>query len=97
MSSDFIQMVADLTERRLLRTMQTLTARKTPCAIFFAPAMPVNARQIVDSFKQSGINLNCVCVLSKEQKNLFKPSTEKVSLPSKNSQASTSSRNTFLF
>ena len=35
MSLDFIKMAADLNERRLLRTMQTLAVSKTPCAIFF--------------------------------------------------------------
>ena len=71
MSTEFIKMVSDLNEHRLLRTMQTLTANKTPCGIFFAPAVPANARQIVDSFKGNGVNLNCVCVLTVEQKKLF--------------------------
>lgn len=71
MSTEFIKMVSDLTERRLLRTMQSLVANKTPCGIFFAPAVPANARQIVDSFKSGGFNLNCICVLSVEQKKFF--------------------------
>ena len=64
-------MVSDLNEHRLLRTMQSLAANKTPCGIFFAPNMPANARQIVDSFKGNGINLNCICALSVEQKKFF--------------------------
>lgn len=73
MSAEFIQMVSDLSEHRLLRTMQSLAANKTPCGIFFAPNMPANARQIVDSFKGNGINLNCICVLSVEHKKFFQP------------------------
>ena len=73
MSADFIKMVADLNERRLLWTMQSLTASKTPCGFFFAPAVPANARQIVDSFKGNGVNLNCICVLTNEHKKFFKP------------------------
>lgn len=73
MSNDFIKMVADLSERRLLRTVQSLAMSKTPCAIFFAPRVAGNARQIVDTFKGGGINLNCICVLTDEQKNFFQP------------------------
>ena len=76
MSSEFIQMVADLSERRFSRTIQALVADKTPCAIFFAPAVHVNARQIVDSFKAGGINLNCVCVLNDESKQFFQPADD---------------------
>ena len=73
MSSDFIKMVADCSERRFLRTLQRLVADKVPCGIFFAPAVPTNARQIVDMFKNGGLNMNCVCVLSKEHKKFFQP------------------------
>lgn len=73
MSADFIEMVAYLSEHRLLRTMQSLVAKKTPCAIFFAPAIPANARQIVNSLKGSGVNLNCICVLSNEHKKFLQP------------------------
>ncbi len=71
MSNEFIKMISDLNERRLLRTMQNLVANKTSCGIFFAPDVPSNARQIVDSFKGGGLNLNCVCVLSDEHKKIF--------------------------
>lgn len=71
MSLDFIKMAAYLNEHRLLRTMQTLAVSKTPCAIFFAPGIPNNARQVVNSFKVNGLNLNCVCVLSGEHKKFF--------------------------
>ena len=73
MSNDFIKMVADLSERRLLRTIQSLAMSKTPCAIFFAPAVAGNARQIVDTFKGGGLNLNCICVLTAEHKKFFQP------------------------
>lgn len=73
MSSDFIKMISDFNERRLSRTIQSLVENKTPCAIFFAPGVPENARQIADSFKAGGINLNCICVLTDEQKQVIQP------------------------
>lgn len=73
MSNDFIKMVAELSERRLLRTIQSLAMNKTPCAIFFAPSVAGNARQVVDSFKNGGLNLNCICVLTAEHKKFFQP------------------------
>ena len=76
MSTEFIKMISDLTERRLLLTIQTLAANQTPCAIFFAPNIPANARQIVNSFKGNGVNLNCVCVLSGEHKKFFQPAED---------------------
>ena len=41
MSADFIQMISNLNERRLLRTMQSLTASKTSCGLilFIATGM----------------------------------------------------------
>ena len=71
MSADFIKMVADLNERRLSQTMQSLAANKTPCGIFFGSEIPANARQIVDSLKGGGLNLNCICVLTAEYKKFF--------------------------
>lgn len=73
MSLEFLKMVADCSERRFLRTVQRLVADKVPCGIFFAPAVPVNARQVVDSFKNSGLKINCVCVVLDEQKQQFTP------------------------
>ena len=73
MSKEFIEMISDLNERKFLRTFQKLAADKTPCGIFFAPAVPANARQIADYFKGGGINLNCFCVLTDEQKKFFQP------------------------
>lgn len=70
MSLDFIKMIADLKDRRLLQTMRGMYASKTPCGIFFAPNVLDNARQIVDNLK-SVLNLNCICVLSNEHKKLF--------------------------
>jgi len=72
LSSEFIRTVADWSERRLLRTFQNLVRNKTSCGIFFAP-VPDNARQIVNSFKGVGINLDCICVLSNEDKTFFQP------------------------
>lgn len=71
MSSDFIKMIADMSERRLLRKIKALVAAKTPCGIFFAPQVPVNARAVENSFKSIGLNVNCLCVLVEEQKNFI--------------------------
>lgn len=73
MSSEFIKMVSELNERRFLRTIQRLISDKVPCGIFFAPAVPNNAREIVDSLKSVGLNLNYVCVLSEEHTKFFQP------------------------
>ena len=70
MSLEFIKMIANLKDRRLLQTMRGMYASKTPCGILFAPNILDNARQIVDNLK-SVLNLNCICVLSNEHKKLF--------------------------
>lgn len=70
MSLDFIQMISDLKNRRLLQTMRVMCISRTPCGIFFPPKIPDNARQIVDELK-SVLNLNCICVLSNEYKKYF--------------------------
>lgn len=71
MSTEFIKMVADLSERRFLRTIESLAATNTPCGILFAPQISQNSRAIVDSFKNTGLNMNCICVLVEEQKQFF--------------------------
>lgn len=71
MSSEFIKMVADLSERRLLRKIQSLVADKTPCGILFAPQVPLDARATVNSLKNIGLNINCLCFLVEEQKKIF--------------------------
>ena len=76
MSSEFVKMIADLNERRLLRTMQSLVASKTSCAIFFAPNVPDNARRIADFLRNGGINLNCIVVLTEADKKFFQPAAD---------------------
>lgn len=70
MSLDFIKMISDLKNRRLLQMMRGMCANRTPCGIFFAPNIPDKARQIVNEIKNY-LNLNCICVLNYEQKELF--------------------------
>lgn len=73
MSAEFIKTISELNERRFSRTLQRLIADKVPCGIFFAPDVPADARQSVNSFKRKGLNVNCVCVLFEEHKKLFRP------------------------
>ncbi|MCR5833327.1 MAG: FkbM family methyltransferase [Selenomonadaceae bacterium] len=73
MSSDFIEMISYLSENRFLRKVQWISSNKIPCAILFAPAIPQNYRQIIDSYKSIGININHVCVLTDEHKKFLQP------------------------
>lgn len=76
MSSEFIKMVADLSERRLLRKIQSLVTDKTPCGILFAPQVSRDAREVVNSFKNIGLDMNCICFLVEEQKKFFAANAE---------------------
>ena len=71
MSADFVKMISDWNSRRLLRLMQNLVDVKEPCAIFFAPNVISNARDVVDMLKRGGINVNVICVLD-EHRNSFR-------------------------
>ena len=70
MSLDFIKMVSDLKDRRLLIAMNGLATSKIPCGVLFVPNVPDGTREIVDALK-SAINLNCICLLGDEYKQFF--------------------------
>ena len=80
MSSEFIRMIADASERRLLRTIESLSAKKISCGFFFAPRIPDDAQQLVDSFKNSGVDIKCVCLLVDEQKNFFRDAEQLITV-----------------
>ena len=69
----FCQNISDCHERKFSTMIQYLAKNKISCGIFFAPVVPDNARQFVNYFKDMGINLNFICVLTQEQKKLFLP------------------------
>ena len=70
MASDFIQMLSDWRDIRYSQTTKRLASNKVPCGVFLNDVSKLQFMR--NFFKKCNLNLNCICVMNKEDKK-FEP------------------------
>ena len=69
MSSDFIKMVSEIHNQRYSNQILYLIQNKINCGFFVGFEVPNNISEVISSLKETGINLQCVCVIDESQIN----------------------------
>ena len=69
MSSDFIKMVSEIHNQRYSNQILYLIQNKINCGFFVGFEVPNNISEVISSLKETGMNLQCVCVIDESQIN----------------------------